>query len=179
MINDTTAHLGLQLPHPSNELDDDVLRLRSAISGIDAKFALLDALLASGDIDLDTLQELVAAIKGDAASLLAHIGAGDAAHMAATDTVAGFMSASDKVKLDSVTLGPLFDTVAITPTSNGQTDFTVTGGYTVGEILVFLNGVKLAGDDFTASTSPGLTLSVGANTTDGIEVVRFKRALSA
>ena len=90
-----------------------------------------------------------------------------------------FMSASDKVKLDSVTLGPLFDTVAITPASNGQTDFTVTGGYTVGEILVFLNGVKLAGDDFTASTSPGLTLSTGANTADTIEVVRFKRALSA
>ena len=209
MITETTAHLGLQLPHPSNELDDDVLRLRSAINSIDAKFAALDALLNSDDISLDTLQELVSAIKGDAANLLSHIGAGgvvhqsatqslagfmsaadkqaldghigagDAAHLVATDAAAGFMSASDKAKLNEVTLGLLFDTVAITPTSNGQTDFTVTGGYTVGAIQVFLNGVKLAADDFTASTSPGLTLSTGANTADTIEVVRFKRALSA
>lgn len=100
MVNDTTAHLGLQLPHPGNELDDDVLRLRSAISGIDAKFALLDALLASNDIDLDTLQELVSAIKGDAANLLAHIGAGGLVHQSATQALAGFMSAADKQALD-------------------------------------------------------------------------------
>lgn len=179
MINETTSHLGLTLPHPSNTLEEDVLRLRSAINGIDAKFALLDALLSSNDINLDTLQELVTAIKGDAANLLNHIGAGGAVHAAATQSLDGFMSAADKTKLDGVTLGIVFDTVTITPTSNGQTAFTVTGGYTPNAIQVFLNGVKLASDDFTATTSPNLTLAVGVNTADTIEVVRFKRALSA
>lgn len=179
MTDDRTTHVDLPLPHVDNLLSEDVERLRAAITGIDAKFAALDTLLASDDINLDTLQELVGAIKGDASNLLAHIGAGGVAHQAATHSSAGFMSAADKEKLDGVSLGILFDTVTIVPTANGQTAFSVAGGYTVGAIQVFMNGVKLAGDDFTAAASPDLTLAFGANTTDTIEVVRFKRALSA
>lgn len=239
VIDETTSHLALPLPHPSNSLEDDVLRLRTALNGIDTKIQALDALLASDDISLDTLQELVTAIKGDASNLLAHIGAGGTVHAAATGSAAGFMSAADKTaldghigsggtahanatgstagfmsaadktaldghigsggashaaatgsangfmsaadktKLDGVTLGVLLDVVEITPASDGQTAFTVAGGYTPGSILVLLNGVKLASADYTATTSPNLTLTVGANTTDLVEVVRFKRALSA
>lgn len=58
-IDNRTAHLSLALPHPDNTGDVDVLRLREALQAIDAKVAALDALLASTDLDLDTLQEVV------------------------------------------------------------------------------------------------------------------------
>lgn len=63
MINEITPHLYLPLPHPDNDLGDDVLRLRDALSAIDSKVATLDLLLASDDLSLDTLQEVVSAIK--------------------------------------------------------------------------------------------------------------------
>lgn len=100
MINETTQHLGLQLPHPTNSLEDDVLRLRSAFNAIDAKFQALDAMLASDDVSLNTIQELVDAIKADALDLLDHVGSGGTVHAAATTTEAGFMSALDKTALD-------------------------------------------------------------------------------
>lgn len=179
MINETTSHLGLTLPHPSNTLEEDVLRLRSAINGIDAKFALLDSLLASNDINLDTLQELVAAIKGDAANLLNHIGAGGAVHAAATQSLAGFMSAADKTKLDGATMGVLLDPVELSPASDGATSLTIPGGYTVGSILVFMNGSKLRSSDFAATDGTTITLTAPAMTTDEFDVVRVKRALAA
>lgn len=178
VVNETTAHLALPLPHPSNQLEDDVLRLRTTINGIDAKFALLDTLLASNDPSLDTLQELVTGIKAGVTALSAHVGAGAAVHAAATGAANGFMAAADKTKLDAVTFVALMDPFVATPTA-GQTVFTVTGGYLPGSIMVFLNGVKLAADDYTATTSPTLTLAAGASTTDTLEVVRFKRALAA
>jgi hypothetical protein len=58
-----TPHLSLPLPHPSHSLDADVLRIRDAFTAIDQKIAALDTLLSSDDLTLDTLQELVTAIK--------------------------------------------------------------------------------------------------------------------
>lgn len=63
MHNDITPHLALPLPHPENDQEVDVLRIRDAFSGLDSKIAALDLLLASDDLTLDALQELVAAIK--------------------------------------------------------------------------------------------------------------------
>ena len=209
MINETTSHLGIALPHPSNTLEDDVLRLRSAINAIDAKFALLDTLLASNDASLDTIQELVNSIKADATALSSHVGAGGAVHAAATGSVAGFMSATDKTaldghlgsggaahtgatgsvagfmsaadktKLDGVTYGILFDTVEWSPATDGDAVITVSGGYTAGSVMLFMNGSKLKGSDFTATNGTSITLATGALTTDEFEIVRFKRALSA
>lgn len=71
IFNDITPHLGLPLPHPSNDLEVDAPRLRTALGAIDAKFAALDALLASDDVDLDQLQELVSAIKANANDVVA------------------------------------------------------------------------------------------------------------
>ena len=64
------------------------------------------------------------------------------------------------------------DPAAQTPTA-GQTTFNVT--YTVGRILVFLNGVKLlgGGTDFTASNGTTVVLTTGAATTDKIEFLTF------
>lgn len=212
MVEDFTPHAGLPLPHPSNSLEDDVLRLRNALSGVDAALAAIstdktakdealvligdaidaataarlaitgrldaiDDLLACDDVDLNTLQEVVDALKDNVMGLFDHVGAGGTEHAAATAAVAGFMPAADKAKLDGVTLGLLFDTFEATATAS-QTAFTVTGGYTPGAIIVFKNGAKLKASAYTATTSPTLTLSTGAAASDVIEVVRFKRALS-
>lgn len=70
MIQDhITPHLALPLPHPDNDLEVDVLRLRDAFSTLDSKLAAIDTLLESDDIDLDTVRELVAAIKANRADI--------------------------------------------------------------------------------------------------------------
>ncbi len=46
MPDDTTPHLGLPLPHPDHLLSEDVLRLRTALSGVDAQMTQVDATLA-------------------------------------------------------------------------------------------------------------------------------------
>lgn len=50
MIDQKTLRLALPLPHPSNMLQDDVLRLRDAISNIDGLLWLLNQ--ASITVDL-------------------------------------------------------------------------------------------------------------------------------
>lgn len=61
-----------------------------------------------------------------------------------------------------------FTESAITPSTNGQTVFTISGGYVPGRIELFLNGTLLygGGDDYTASNGTSITLTVGANTVD-------------
>lgn len=70
IYDDTTPHLGLPLPHPDNDLEDDAPRLRASLAAIDAKFAGLDALLHSSDVNLDQVQELVNAIKANQSDVL-------------------------------------------------------------------------------------------------------------
>lgn len=65
MQNDFTPHQSLPLPHPDNDLEGDVIRLRNALSAIDAKFHAIDVLLSSDDVALDEIQELVDAIKAN------------------------------------------------------------------------------------------------------------------
>ena len=82
MRDDITEHLSLPLPHPENDLQEDVFRLRDALSGIDSKlhqeftaidqkFDALDSLLQSDDVTLDQVQELVSAIKANRTSIQA------------------------------------------------------------------------------------------------------------
>ena len=54
--------------------------------------------------------------------------------------------------------------------TGGQTTFTITGGYTVGSVQVFANGVNLGSGDFTASN--GTTVVVVAPRNSG-DVMRF------
>ena len=42
MINQTTSHVRLPLPHPSNLLQEDVLRLRTALTNLDGLIWLLN-----------------------------------------------------------------------------------------------------------------------------------------
>ena len=54
----------------------------------------------------------------------------------------------------------------------GQTSFT-TSGYTPGFLDVYLNGVKLAAADYTATNSVDVVLTVGAALNDILEVVAY------
>ena len=55
----------------------------------------------------------------------------------------------------------------------GQTNFTITGGYDVGYILVFMNGVLLDQTDFTGSDGSTVSLSTGARAGDEIVVIKL------
>ena len=53
----------------------------------------------------------------------------------------------------------------------GQALFTIPGGYTVGTVQVFANGVQLGSADYTASNGTTITLGIGRNSGDIIRVV--------
>jgi hypothetical protein len=58
--------------------------------------------------------------------------------------------------------------------TSGQTTFTITGGYTVGMVDVYMNGVKLDNaTDFTASNGTTVVLTGGALLNSVIEVYKF------
>jgi hypothetical protein len=56
--------------------------------------------------------------------------------------------------------------------TSGQTSF-ATGGYTPNYLDVYLNGVKLASADYTATNGSDVVLASGASTGDILEVVAF------
>ncbi|QHE96877.1 hypothetical protein LCG56_27005 [Pseudomonas cannabina pv. alisalensis] len=65
-------------------------------------------------------------------------------------------------------LGQVFRVETITTSSVGQTSYTVPNGYAPGSIVVFLNGVLQQPDDYTATSSPSITLAVGALSTQDV-----------
>lgn len=80
MIDDRTAHADLPLPHPSNDLADDVLRLRSA-------FSLLDGLLAGIGESLQSLHLFDDGIEEAFGNLASAVeGLGTAASAAVTES---------------------------------------------------------------------------------------------
>lgn len=64
-------------------------------------------------------------------------------------------------------------TTRVTSTATaGQTSFPV--NYTIGEVDVYLNGIKLThGTDFTASSGTEIVLTYGASLNDVIDIVAF------
>jgi len=60
--------------------------------------------------------------------------------------------------------------------TEGQTSFTITGGYTAGYIDVFRNGVRLAADDITISSGTAVVLTTPAQAGDIIETVKYEVA---
>jgi hypothetical protein len=53
----------------------------------------------------------------------------------------------------------------------GQTVFTVSAGYTVGQLAVFYNGSKLAANEFTATNGTSFTLATAAQLNDILQAV--------
>ena len=60
--------------------------------------------------------------------------------------------------------------------TEGQTSFTITGGYRAGYIDVFRNGVRLGSDDFTDTSGTAIVLTVPAQADDLIETVKYSVA---
>lgn len=69
------------------------------------------------------------------------------------------------------------NTYAFTATAN-QTTFTVTGGYSVGLVDVFINGVKLAAADFTATNGTTVVLGTGTSVGNIVEIVKYVSAFT-
>ena len=64
--------------------------------------------------------------------------------------------------------------ISVTASTEGQTDFTVTGGYRINQLAVFRNGTRLVdGQDFTARDGSTVTLVSGASVADTLEFQIF------
>jgi hypothetical protein len=206
IINDRTTHYNLALPNQNNVLQDDVARLREALTSVDAALNAQDqalplkADLVGGKVPSAQLPSFVddvleaanfAALPVTGESGKVYITLNDNAQYrwggSAYVEIVGSPGSTDEVTEGSTNLyfttarakaavGALFSDEVVVPGSNGQTLFTITGGYTVGKIDVYLNGSMLFGDgdDFTASSGVSVVLTVGATTTDKL---RFRRWL--
>ncbi|WP_152531882.1 hypothetical protein [Pseudomonas syringae] len=96
---------------------------------------------------------------------LSGLTAGTNTPIAATDQV---LAAFANLQAQITALGKAFRVESVSATAAGQTAFTVPNGYTAGNIMVWLNGVLLASDDYTATTSPTVTLSVGTTSAQDV-----------
>ena len=83
VIDNITEHLGLPLPHPDNDLEDDVPRLADALAAVDSAVHAAQQLLATKAdadavaqalADLDTAVQHLASTKANASSLAAKVG---------------------------------------------------------------------------------------------------------
>lgn len=63
--------------------------------------------------------------------------------------------------------------------TSGQTTFTITGGYTVGLVDVFVNGTRLSTSDFTATNGTSVVLGVGVVANDIVDIVIFTASLTS
>ena len=64
--------------------------------------------------------------------------------------------------------------ISVNASTEGQTSFTVTGGYRINQLAVFRNGTRLVdGQDFTARDGSTVTLVSGATVADTLEFQIF------
>ncbi len=63
--------------------------------------------------------------------------------------------------------------------TSGQTTFTITGGYTVGLVDVYVNGARLSTSDYTASNGTTVVLGVGVVSNDIVDFVSYTASLSS
>lgn len=202
MIDEVTPVLGLPLPHPSNDLADDVVRLRQAFATLESAIAAkasaaditaaINGLIGTAPEALNQLAELAEAIGDDpnfAATVAAQIAAGIAASMPvdrkASPTVLGGIKIGPGLVIDSEGVASVPSAASTTQTfvdapftaTAGQTVFSVPGGYVVGLLDVLLNGVVLngGGDDYTANNGSTVVLSVGAATGDLIKIRKWSQ----
>lgn len=94
----------------------------------------------------------------------------------ASDSV---LTAIGKLQAQLTAYGGVFRTETITTSTVGQTSYTVPNGYTVGSIIVFLNGALQAPADYTATNGTTVVLTQGALTTDDIMSVLVIGAVRA
>jgi hypothetical protein len=61
--------------------------------------------------------------------------------------------------------------------TSGQTVFTVTGGYTVGLVDVYINGVRLTSSDYTATNGTTVVLTVGTMVGNIVDIIKYTSGL--
>lgn len=80
---------------------------------------------------------------------------------------------------DSLAAYKSLDRTNFTATAN-QTTFTLSQGYSVGDVDVFLNGIKLVeGDDYYATNGSTVVLTTGAVLGDTLSVISYNNFLAA
>jgi hypothetical protein len=79
-------------------------------------------------------------------------------------------------------------TIGVTPSARtiqtytataAQTTFTVTGGYIVGLVDVFINGVRLTSADFTATNGTTVVLTTATGVNNIVDVIKYTSAFTA
>lgn len=70
--------------------------------------------------------------------------------------------------------GQTVRTVTTATATAGQTTFNITGGYVVGYVDVFLNGVLLAPSDITATDGLTVVLATGAALNDEFQAIAYQ-----
>lgn len=58
--------------------------------------------------------------------------------------------------------------------TSGQNTYLITGGYTVGSVEVYFNGIKLISSEFTATNGTSVILSVPAELNDIVEILKYE-----
>ncbi len=69
IIDERTPALALPLPHPENDIGDDVLRLRAALIGVDTQIDQVIQTLQSGNPDVTTFEDIVSVLSAHQLSL--------------------------------------------------------------------------------------------------------------
>ena len=79
----------------------------------------------------------------------------------------------------NISPGASVRTVTAVTATSGQTTFTVSGGYTVGLIDVYINGVKQAEADFTATNGTTVVLATGTTSGNIVETIKYTAGLGS
>ena len=57
--------------------------------------------------------------------------------------------------------------------TSGQSVYTITGGYTIGSVDVYFNGIKLIKTEYTATNGTSVIISVSAQLNDIVEIIKY------
>lgn len=58
--------------------------------------------------------------------------------------------------------------------TSGQSVYTITGGYIVGNVDVYFNGVRLIPNEFVATNGTSITINVAAQLNDIVEILKYE-----
>jgi len=152
------AHMDAAAPHPGHVLVSDVV----------------DAPVAGKILRLNADAKLPASITGDAATVggiapsgfapASHVGAGGSAHALATTTTAGFMSPSDKAKLDTVASGSEPNQNAFSSVKAVASDGTTSRGQVDADAKTDLLTLKEGQNISLAVDATNDVITIGVNT---------------
>jgi hypothetical protein len=79
----------------------------------------------------------------------------------------------------TVGVNPSARTIQTYTATASQTTFTVTGGYVVGLVDVFINGVRLTSSEFTATDGSTVVLASGTGLGNIVDVIKYTSAFTA